>query len=222
MSLAAPRRPHLVGIPRAHLAHLAHTHTQPGTHPPEGRSPSAALLTPGGRLPASPLGTLRLPCGALAPSTPLSPLAPPLWLCLRTTVRRGCSAASPPGGRRGVPVTKRRNLRRQLAGAEQAHERAKACRHAHMQNRGTPYAFQRARRRAAAPHTSTAPHHRSPALLHGIKLREHLQQRSHRRRLQRVSVVHFDDLCQEGGAPRLARAYGQRDESGGGATQAVR
>ena len=43
-----------------------------------------------------------------APSAPAAPPAAPEG-CLHTTVRRGCSAASPPGGRRGAPVTKRRN-----------------------------------------------------------------------------------------------------------------
>lgn len=104
MLAAMVRAPGAVSVP-----FLPQTH---GNHPtpigcsPEGRSPSAGCLAPAGRLPP-PLGALRLPCGTDVPSAPR--LA--AWLSLRTTVRRGCSAARPPGGRRGVPVTKRRNLR---------------------------------------------------------------------------------------------------------------
>lgn len=59
------------------------------------------------------LCTRRFPLSPTALPQPVLPLpAPAMAACdsLRTTVRRGCRAARPPGGSRGEPVTKRRNL----------------------------------------------------------------------------------------------------------------
>lgn len=188
-----------------HRAQRCPRHQLVTTHPgspctelcssPEGRSPSAGCLAPVGRLPP-PLGALRLPSGADVPSTPAAAAA----LSLRTTVRRGCSAARPPGGRRGVPVTKRRNLRVSgeqvgwglaVGQREAGSRRARAgCPTARVPQSAPPRPGLRCalRRGQHGPSLPPAPQPlpravsaAPPALLHRVQLAQHFQQRAHRR-----------------------------------------
>lgn len=162
------------------------------SHAPRQTACPAAMLG----TPPPPLQLPMIPARHQASNLAPQPRAPAMaaWDSLRTTVRRGCSAASPPGGSRGVPVTKRKNLRREgragwmswdtIQPLHPQHAEELSC-HCSEASAGSMRASPTQHKHTTAS-SATSPHRTAPALLHSVQLRQHLQQEAHSGGLQRV------------------------------------